>query len=147
MSDPRQPHGQGYAPQSPRAESPPVRIARVGEVEEEYSVSVPTSGRLRPTTDVLGIEVVPLFERQPLTIGRDPSNILHLYDVRVSRRHARIECQHGVCQVVDQRSSNGVYVNGQRIAPEPAATQLRHGDIVEIGNLGIIAFAFEELRR
>lgn len=52
-----------------------------------------------------------------ITIGRQQGNDVVLADQRVSRRHALIECQGGVCHIVDLESSNGTYVAGQRLPP------------------------------
>jgi len=104
------------------------------------------SAQLRPTTDVLGVSTIPLSPTRPFTIGRDERNVLQLFDMRISRYHARIEMQNGQFSVVDLNSSNGIYVNGTRIAPEPSRTVLRHGDLVEIGNMGLVTLAFEQLQ-
>jgi hypothetical protein len=65
------------------------------------------------------------------TIGRDTENTLAMpADTTSSRRHARIETQNGLWTVVDEGSSNGTFVNGQRInAPQP----LQPGDEIRIG--------------
>ncbi len=101
--------------------------------------------RLRPTTANLGVDVIPLSPTHPFTIGRHESNVLHLYDVRVSRYHARIEANaFGQYIITDLNSSNGVYVNGHRIAPEPNQVVLHNGDTIEIGNIGIGQIVFEQ---
>ncbi len=106
----------------------------------------PVLTQLRPTTDVLGVDRIPLSSTRPFTIGRDEQNVLQLFDVRISRFHARIEMQDGHFSVVDLNSSNGIYVNGARIAPAPARVILRHGDLIEVGNMGLVTFAFEQLQ-
>ncbi len=113
--------------------------------ERSPSVNSPLAAQMRPTTDVLGVTTIPLSSNRPLTIGRDEANVLQLFDMRISRYHARIEMQNGQYTVVDLHSSNGIYVNGTRIEPEPSRTVLRHGDLVEIGNMGIVTLAFEQL--
>jgi uncharacterized membrane protein YdfJ with MMPL/SSD domain len=110
------------------------------------SVPAPTQrvAQLRPSNGSLGVDVIPLSPTRPLTIGRDAGNALQFFDARISRQHARIENRGGRYVVIDLGSSNGVYVNGQRIAAQPEMTTLRVGDLVEIGNFGIVAFAYEE---
>jgi len=71
----------------------------------------------------------------PQTLGRDESNRIQLADNEVSRRH--VEVRDGVAEdgkpagyvVVDLQSSNGTYVNDQRITQH----QLRTGDRILIG--------------
>jgi two-component system NtrC family sensor kinase len=71
----------------------------------------------------------------PQTLGRDESNRIQLADNEVSRRHAEVRDfvdesgeLAGFC-VVDLQSSNGTYVNDQKIAEH----HLRTGDRVLIG--------------
>ncbi len=64
-----------------------------------------------------------------VTIGRDASNVLQLNDGEVSRRHAEIRRMERVDLVVDLGSSNGVFVNGQRVGEQ----RLENGDQIQIG--------------
>lgn len=71
----------------------------------------------------------------PLTMGRDTDNTLPMPDdTTVSRRHARIEAisEGKGFQIVDEGSSNGTYVNGQRL-PAGQARPLIVGDEIQIG--------------
>jgi pSer/pThr/pTyr-binding forkhead associated (FHA) protein len=64
------------------------------------------------------------------TIGRDATNGVPLaMDTTVSRRHAVIAADGGGYIIRDQGSSNGTFVNGQRVEE----TALRPGDEVSIG--------------
>ena len=66
-----------------------------------------------------------------VTIGRDKScAILIGEDTRASRKHAQILRRGPIFQLEDLNSSNGVFVNGARIA---GPHELRVGDRVEIG--------------
>ena len=49
------------------------------------------------------------------TIGRAPENDIELAKKTVSKRHARLLVRDGKLAVVDLKSSNGTYVNGQQI--------------------------------
>jgi pSer/pThr/pTyr-binding forkhead associated (FHA) protein len=60
-----------------------------------------------------------------------------LQDGLVSRMHARISVQHDSVVVEDLHSTNGVYVNGQRVGH---STVLREGDRVLIGTTEISMF-------
>lgn len=104
----------------------------------------PARAQLRPTTHVLGVDIIPLLPDRPFSIGRDEQNSLQLFDMRVSRFHARVEPENGRFLVVDLNSSNGMYVNGELIPPQPARTELRHGDQIEIGNMGTLTLVFEQ---
>ncbi len=67
-----------------------------------------------------------------LTIGRDPSNDLHLDSPVVSRRHARVERNGAGHTLIDMDSTNGTYVNGHRLEPN-LGVPLQPGDLVQIG--------------
>jgi pSer/pThr/pTyr-binding forkhead associated (FHA) protein len=62
-------------------------------------------------------------------IGRGKqSSDLTLKDPNVSRQHAMVEFQNGVYFMVDMGSTNGVAINGQRIARK----QISEGDVFRI---------------
>jgi EAL domain-containing protein (putative c-di-GMP-specific phosphodiesterase class I) len=67
----------------------------------------------------------------PFTIGRVESNNLRIDTTQVSREHCRIVKQHGELWVRDLGSTNGTFVNGQRIQE----TKLEHGDILHVANI------------
>ncbi len=50
-------------------------------------------------------------------------------DQRMSGRHFTLECAHGECKLRDQKSSNGTFVNGQRVTEKI----LRNGDQILAG--------------
>ncbi|ACL26569.1 FHA domain-containing protein [Chloroflexus aggregans] len=56
------------------------------------------------------------------------------YDAGVSRRHARIICQNGTYMLEDLGSSNGTFLNRQRVPPGQPML-LKHGDEVQFGML------------
>lgn len=58
-------------------------------------------------------------------VGRDPDSEVHLDDFHISRQHARLVNHQGAIWLQDLESSNGTYVNGQRLA---GACRLLHGD-------------------
>ena len=72
-----------------------------------------------------------------LVIGRDPSCNLIVNDLEVSRRHGRLTMQPSGFVVEDLGSTNGTFVNGQRIT---AVTPLQSGDRVSLGDNIILVF-------
>ncbi len=88
----------------------------------------------------MNTDIITLPRARPFRIGRDEKMDLQVFDVRISRYHAKIEHQRGEYIITDLNSTNGVFVNGGQIA-EPTA--LQQGDIVEIGNTGMATFQFE----
>ena len=65
-----------------------------------------------------------------MTLGRDASNTIQLHDTEASRRHAEIRTEKGRCFLVDLGSSNGSYVNGNRIESHA----LSSGDRIQLGS-------------
>jgi uncharacterized membrane protein YdfJ with MMPL/SSD domain/quercetin dioxygenase-like cupin family protein len=140
------------APQPPLAfsgsvggEAPPAwqGDVPVGPGRADYPPRQPATqmiGQLRSIGGWVGAEVIPLPRTSPFIIGRDKSASLQLFDARVSREHALIKFSNGQYDISDLRSTNGVYINGTRIA-EP--TVLRNEDRIEIGNAGTMIFRFE----
>jgi EmrB/QacA subfamily drug resistance transporter len=68
------------------------------------------------------------------TIGREPECDLQVLDSEVSRLHAKVTVRDGVAAIDDLHSSNGTYVNGERIL---AHTVLAPGDRIQIGEATI----------
>lgn len=63
-------------------------------------------------------------------IGRDMGNDIVIHDGEMSARHARIACRHQGFWLEDLHSTNGTYVNGERIC---ASTLLRDEDLLKMG--------------
>ena len=93
------------------------------------------------TSFVLTIQAGPIpgqqlqLERRSLLMGRDPSCDLVLNDVEVSRRHARLIAQSGGYAIEDLGSTNGTFVNEQRIktvVPLQPGASIRLGDRVTL---------------
>jgi pSer/pThr/pTyr-binding forkhead associated (FHA) protein len=66
----------------------------------------------------------------PVTIGRDKTVELVLTDPEVSRRHARLESEHGIVFVRDLESRNGTFLNGRRV---DGVIETRKGDTIDVG--------------
>lgn len=56
-----------------------------------------------------------LLKRAITTLGRDPDSDIFLNDVTVSRHHCRISFTEGGLTLADSGSTNGTYLNGERI--------------------------------
>jgi len=76
--------------------------------------------------------MLPLSERGT-TLGRSAETTLQFNDITVSRQHASvaIDAEGGVL-ITDEGSSNGTFINGERIAPH-RPTRLEDGDRIQLG--------------
>jgi predicted component of type VI protein secretion system len=78
----------------------------------------------------------PQAQQHPLDrliyVGRDPLCAIRPPDSLVSRVHACLWLDRGVVRVRDERSSNGTFVNGVRLAAGEVRV-LRAGDQVQVG--------------
>jgi len=71
------------------------------------------------------------LEKDRVTLGRGPGVDVLLDDAAVSQRHAALELAGAGFRIRDLGSTNGVRVNGSRVAE----ADLKHGDRLEIGSL------------
>jgi len=77
------------------------------------------------------------LEGDQLTIGRDSTNEVTINDAEVSRRHARLTFQGGKYVLEDLGSTNGTFVNGQRLA---GPRVLKTGEVVSFGEQIVLVF-------
>jgi predicted component of type VI protein secretion system len=77
------------------------------------------------------------LEGDQLIIGRDSSNAVAINDAEVSRKHARLTFQGGKYVLEDLGSTNGTFVNGQRLVN---AAVLKSGDVVSFGEQIVLMF-------
>ncbi len=71
------------------------------------------------------------LQQEQMTIGRSAGNELVLADPEVSRRHVRVLRRADGYAVEDIGSTNGTFVNGQRISH---LTLLQDGDTIDLGD-------------
>jgi len=76
--------------------------------------------------------------KKTFRIGRSDSNEITLNHTWVSRQHAMIQVEeNGAFNALDMGSSNGTFVNGNRVY---SPTRLRSGDLLRIGNKITLTF-------
>jgi pSer/pThr/pTyr-binding forkhead associated (FHA) protein len=107
-------------PADPQGERPPwVEEARGGVDGPGRFLAYEEDGRER----------VVALSREWTRIGRSLAADVRFDDATVSRRHALIVAQADGVRVLDDRSLNGVYVNGRRVE----WSALRDGDRITVG--------------
>ena len=83
------------------------------------------------------------LEKTETSIGRAPtSDILLSKDKLTSRRHATVKHENGNYVIVDERSANGTFVNGQQIE-EMSPHTLQNGDHIGIGEHELVFQAYQ----
>ena len=114
------------------------------------TATVPSSGTFTPmstfpgavtvvttaSTTLVGLDAVVSGMRvvvppTGLKVGREAGNDLIIPDPTVSRRHARILMEGGTLVLYDEGSTNGTFVNEQRVVRQP----LKAGDVVRFGKV------------
>ena len=71
-------------------------------------------------------------------VGRDDTNQVAIDDDALSKKHAKIVYAAGQYCIEDLASSNGTFVNGERVVSRAA---LKDGDLIRLGLL-ILKFSF-----
>lgn len=81
-----------------------------------------------------------LREGEEVSVGRNPNCSIPVPDIRMSKIHCVVRNIGGVFEVLDNNSSNGTYMNGQKVE---LCSKILPGDIIEIGDTEI-EFTSEE---
>ncbi len=123
----------------PDAEAPTQETGPLPRVPERdrrrasVSMKRPAPGRYLAIDDGGEIVLFALGDRegQTLRIGRSPACDIVLDDASVSRRHAVVVHRGGKAVILDDRSLNGVFVNGERVGE----AALSDGDSLAIGHV------------
>lgn len=74
---------------------------------------------------------------QKLSIGRDISSDVAIVDSKVSRNHASITARDGKLFIEDHNSTNGTYLNGEKLSPS-TETELKIGSNFSVGDSTIL---------
>ncbi len=85
-----------------------------------------------PTLKIVSVNGTQIhrIEKLPLTIGRESYNDVVIQDNSVSKKHAELYFDNGFFYLLDLDSTNGLVVNGQKIAK----VQLKENEKVYLGN-------------
>jgi ABC transport system ATP-binding/permease protein len=101
---------------------------RIGSLDPGVMVTMSYSA---PAEAAQGVSRDIVFgQKTAIQLGRDPSNDVVLSSPGVSRFHAQLERVGQRYRVVDLRSSNGTFVNGERV---DGAVWLKPNDSIRIG--------------
>ena len=93
--------------------------------------SVLEEGFIVGETDGSWCDVYPLFSATKLTVGREGHNDVVISDERCSREHCSFRKLDGDWYVCDLGSSNGTFVNGNRVE---RVQKLRPGDRIKVAS-------------
>ena len=89
-----------------------------------------------PVTLVVDALAPLTFDAPRIVLGRGAQSDVRLPDASVSARHASIRAHHGGWVIVDEGSTNGTKLNGERLAAQ-APRPLRTGDVMLLGRVEV----------
>lgn len=101
---------------------PPSQDIDVTMVLEEVPVLLHLRGNQPP-------RVYPVSKNMPTTVGRDKKNNISIDDRTMSAQHFRIVHKDGIFYILDLNSTNGTFVDGERIKYK----ELKHGSQISAG--------------
>jgi pSer/pThr/pTyr-binding forkhead associated (FHA) protein len=109
-------------------------LPRIPDRERRRGAVLPqlAPGRYLAVEDAGETVLLPL-DNDVVRVGRSPANDIVLDDASVSRRHALLARRGETTFVLDDRSLNGVRVNGERVSEAP----LRDGDALVLGHVAV----------
>jgi pSer/pThr/pTyr-binding forkhead associated (FHA) protein len=118
-------------PLQARAEPPPSEDETTGSINTRLDTDDPFA-----VTVVIQVEksdrLVTIEDGGEVLLGRDPSSpVADICNDNVSRRHAILHSSGGIVTVTDERSTNGTFVNGQRLAAKEKRP-LNAGDCIQL---------------
>jgi len=81
------------------------------------------------------------LDQNEITIGRDIGNSIVINDAEISRKHARLFAQADGYVIEDTGSTNGTFVNGQRLM---GPHLLRPGEVIFFGETVSLAYEAQQ---
>ncbi len=81
-----------------------------------------------------------LLEEGTVRMGRAADIDIPINDLGISRHHLQIQLRQGVARVKDLGSTNGTYLNGNRVKE----AELKDGDKIQISSSTIMKFAYQD---
>jgi len=116
------------------------RVLRVAQLQSRQpSVEAPRRSRRRSHAGLALVIIEPVDRADervdvvaPVVVGRGAECELSIPDTFLSSRHARFTTDEGDLFIEDLGSTNGTYVNQERVT---SRTQLDRGDIVQTGGV------------
>ena len=107
-------------------------IIRIGDLSgNSVALTYHEEGaEVRDALSTVAIRRLQVEGKDTFTMGRDPTCDVHLDGSLVSWRHARVDREAGGHAVTDLGSTNGTFVNGQRVKGH---RPLKPADIIHIG--------------
>ncbi len=120
---------------TPSQQAIPPQFGQIAAMANRQTI-VSSTGSLQPTApQATGGQPQLLlrlsFDNRPqLSVGRAPDSDVRLDGLQISNRHARFVRTNGNVAVEDAGSTNGVYVNGERIS---GRRNVQLSDVIQIG--------------
>lgn len=111
--------------------------ADLTEVEKSAIAALPSGSALLLVRSGALAGARYLLDSNVTTVGRHPEADIFFDDVTVSRRHAEFTRAGTAFEIIDQRSLNGTYVNGERVD----RSALANGYELRIGKFRLNFFA------
>jgi ABC-type multidrug transport system ATPase subunit/pSer/pThr/pTyr-binding forkhead associated (FHA) protein len=120
---------------TPSQQAIPSAFGQIAAMAQRGTIVSTGTGSLQPTTPPGSSQAQLLarlsFDTRPqLSVGRAPDNDLRLDGLQISNHHARFVRDNGSVTVEDAGSTNGVYVNGERIG---GRRPVQISDVIQIG--------------
>lgn len=104
-----------------------------GALQGDYAALEPLIRQIPPHAEVRLLKKTGANTVEKICIGRGKRNDVIILDEAVSTIHAQLDClDDDTAILVDRRSSNGTFVNHERLAPNKPV-KIASGDLIGIG--------------
>jgi len=122
-------------PPTPSENKPLKSVSRMALGKSRVSLHLIESGQILPLTERNVFSLGRVAEGQPIIPDIDLTPF-KAYENGVSRLHALVKLEKKEVVLLDMNSSNGTFVNGNRLVPR-IEQPLKHGDLIQLGKLKI----------